>query len=300
MRFRGAYCYRGWMLRCRFVIALWLIAPPASAASPEVVAEAAQRAGHHYPWALVLGLALASAVAWRRRRWLRAAFGTQPWRLAFGLAATSVGGLWLAPSGYLHMNGQGPLWTDFALGEPSAYGPGFAELFGWAARAAGAAPERGVFTLHAAMLWSVPLLVFVALRAVRAPLAISTAISTLTALDPMRARLAGSESYYGVGYVLVAAACAVVCVGFTGFSMSRRESRGRGLLGVLAAGALIAQAARAHPYFVGAVCCRPADGARYAGRTAWPVATNGNGCERYRGRGCAAGWWRDVRHDRRT
>lgn len=219
-----------------------------------VVPTAAARGGGSgppgLPWralvaaALALVLLVISARKVRRRRFLVVAGG------AVALAAaTFVFRRALFPPAFFHQNGQGPDWINYALGHPSDYGPGFFQLFGLAAHAHPASAERAVF-LEAGLLAAVqPVCVLLIARAsaARRLLAWTLAVATLAA--PGLARLADSESYFGICTTLLLLAGATLASG-------GREGRVRSwafLSGAAAAGLFIAQAALVHP-----VCWLPA------------------------------------------
>jgi hypothetical protein len=166
--------------------------------------------------------------------------------LAISAAVGAVLGLrWaLLPGAFFHQNGHGATWIAYALRDQrglSAYGPGYAELFGWAALAAGSEPERGVFALQSVLsALSVPCAFFVA-RGCGAKPVLAAALALGVALDPLLARLAQSESYFAafVGLAFLAA---------TALAQAGRRVRSVSFVAaVAAAGLLTAQAARIHP-----------------------------------------------------
>lgn len=139
-----------------------------------------------FPWWAV-ALALCIAAAWRRREVSRefVAVGVG------ALALRVVFGAW----GPFHINQQGALWIDGALHPDAlrAYGPGFAELYGLAARLV--APDTAVFALNAALgAVTAPLAMLVARRLRLSP-GRALIAGMLVAADPVLLRVAATESY---------------------------------------------------------------------------------------------------------
>ncbi len=191
------------------------------------------------PWQGLIGCVLLGVLLSDRRR-LRAWTAGRPWLLLVLSAGTlALRRLVLEPA-FFHQNGQGPLWIETALCQPSGYGPGYRELFGGSAWLAGASPEAGVFLAQSILLSLAPALAFLAARAQGAHLALAAVMGAAFALDPILGRLALSESYFGAPVVLILGACVALSVGVRG-------SRRRFGLAVLAAGLLLSQAARVHP-----------------------------------------------------
>ncbi len=190
------------------------------------------------PWRALLGLALAFALVARRfgpRRLLERALPL----VALG-ATVMLARRLLVPEAYFHQNGQGPMWIAHALGDPSNYGPGYTELFQLVARSA-ADPDGAVFFLQSALCALVPPGAFVIARAAGASRAIAWAAAIAVALSPIEARLARSESFFACCGALLMIAAAVLGVG-----VRPRELRAS-VLASVAAGLLVAQAARVHP-----------------------------------------------------
>jgi hypothetical protein len=198
-------------------------------------------AGAAAPWLLLGGLA-ALAVALGRARDLR---GKLLWLAGLSGVALAFRAVAL-PWAYFHQNGQGPLWIDYALGEPSPYGPGYREVFAWVARWAldrGYAPDLAVFVAQAVLgALVVPAGWLLAHRAGARP-ALCLAVASLLAIDPSLARAAQSESYYATLASLLFLATAALSLGVT----RQRTATVDFGLGVLGAGLFIAQAARLHP-----------------------------------------------------
>ncbi len=160
--------------------------------------------------------------------------------------ATLVGRALLVPAAFLHQNGQGPLWVDQALGAPSIYGPGYAEMFGLLASAAHD-PDRAIFSAQSVLSALVaPCMWLVARRCgARAPLAYALAIAV--ALEPAFARIAASESYFATIAALLALGGAALAVG----AWPGRVRDASFVPCAVAAGLFAAQAVRIHP--IGAV-----------------------------------------------
>jgi hypothetical protein len=195
------------------------------------------------PWLLLgalaaLGIACGMRVRARRAA-LLAALGM------IGAAGAVLGLRWaLLPGAFFHQNGHGAAWIAHALSdrpELSSYGPGYAELFGWIARAGGSEPERSLFALQAVLgALAVPC-AFVIARGCGAGRLLAAVLALAVALDPLLARLAQSESYFAsfVALAFVAAA-----------ALAQAGPRVRSIpfaAAVIAAGLITAQAARIHP-----------------------------------------------------
>jgi hypothetical protein len=192
-----------------------------------------------WPWRPALGAfllflaLLRTASPWRQPRW---------WLAGLGLTFVTFVLRWLALEvGFVHQNGQGPLWIAHALGVPSSYGLGQRELFGLVANQAGEA-SAGIFGAQALLGALGPICAGVIARSVGAGWRLTVACVAALALCPLAGRLVQSESYLASGASILLLAGA----GLAGtFAASNRVSRGLGLLG---AGCLIAAAARIHPY----------------------------------------------------
>jgi hypothetical protein len=192
------------------------------------------------PWWVLAGVVLA-VLALAPRRLPRA-----PWRTLRTLAALAGVVLllarFLAGESFFHQNGHGPNWTGYALGEPCSYGPGYAELFGWAARLRPASPEPLLFACNAALAATWPVSTWVVARRAGASAALAGAIALAVAVDPLLWRIAFTESYYVPCTALVLAASAVA------LSVPTLRIRSpRFLVAHVAAGLLVAEAARVHP-----------------------------------------------------
>jgi hypothetical protein len=198
------------------------------------------------PWLLLVAataFGLALALRWRRASFARMA-RLHGWGTLLVLSAACFALRLLAtPFAFFHQNGQGPMWVHLAMdGVTSPYGPGYAEVFGWLTRLS-ADPYRAVFFLVAVTSAFVPALGYGIARRTGATRLHAWILAAALALHPLLARLAQSESYFGVSAVLLFASAAI---------LSWAAHRGRWqsatfLLAVVSAGALLAQAARIHP-----------------------------------------------------
>ncbi len=162
----------------------------------------------------------------------------------FGLAAASYAiGLALHPDAFLHQNGQGPWWINYALCLPNEYGPGYGELFKWVAAQSPGQPDLAVFALQGLLgaLW--PVWAWITVRGIGGDRWLATVAAIAVALDPVVGRVVHSESYFATMTSLLFPAAAVLAVGAR-FSPKWRWALP---LATLAAGALIAQSARIHP-----------------------------------------------------
>lgn len=190
----------------------------------------------HLPALPIAAAALIAALAAVRR----------PSLVASGLAlvATTLVALLrrlLVGVGFFHQNGQGPDWVLGALrGDGTDYGPGYAEVFG-AVAARAARPDLAVFGAMGVLSATAPVAAWVLARSLGAPRPVALALAAVPAVDPVLARLSGSESYFGAIASLCLLATATLAAGFAD---ARRTPR---LLAVAAAALLLAQAARIHP-----------------------------------------------------
>ena len=221
--------------------------PPAPSESRAAPGEPRVRTTRPLPWRVLLGALLALGILVRR-------FGTRGLAeramplVALGAIVLLARQL-LVPESYFHQNGQGPLWVRHALGEPSAYGPGYAQLFWLAARAAGD-PDGAVFLAQSVLCALVPPAGFAIARGVGAPRIFAWAVAVALAASPLLARIARSESYFATcgALLFLAAAILAVCV--------RPEDGWKArLAGMAASGLFVAQAALVHPvcWLAGAV-----------------------------------------------
>ncbi|MFO0564342.1 MAG: hypothetical protein U0263_01705 [Polyangiaceae bacterium] len=192
------------------------------------------------PWFFALGVLLLGLVASRaklrptREHWLLAALGLLTGVLRFA---------WLGGS-FFHQNGQGPAWVGYALRADvglSAYGSGYPELFGAAARLAGDDPERGVWIAQSLLGAALPPAAFAIARGLGARRVAATVVALILALDPLLARLATSESYFGAIVAL-----SMLATGAT-LAAGHRPRSARFWLALAAAGAFGAALVRLHP-----------------------------------------------------
>ncbi|HPB97341.1 MAG TPA: hypothetical protein PKW66_15590 [Polyangiaceae bacterium] len=215
-----------------------------------------------WPWLLLAAGAVFSfrLLLGRKRGPGRMRLRRQPWRacvrdacvgrgpsawLAFGLltfVTWSLRTLWMPPR-FFHQNGQGPLWIEMALtGGESAYGPGFAEVFGWLTHLSPTAPDKMVFLAMNAVCAFIPLLVWVVARCSGGDVRSCWVLAACTSLHPLLARLARGESYLAVQQALLFAAAAVLA-----WAGRKRRSPAAFLLAVMSSGLLLSQAVRIHP-----------------------------------------------------
>ncbi|HEY1691405.1 MAG TPA: hypothetical protein VGG39_04545 [Polyangiaceae bacterium] len=193
------------------------------------------------PWCLLAGVVVAAiALGARTRSWRRrcASAGLLVGAGAALLALAHV----TAGASFFHQNGHGANWIAYALGQRCPYGPGFPELFGWAARLRPARPEALVFACNAAFAASCPATAWLVARRAGAPALVAWALALGLVADPLLWRLAFTESYY--------VACTSLVLAATAVSLSAPTLRAwspRFLGAQVAAGLLAAQAARVHP-----------------------------------------------------
>jgi hypothetical protein len=192
------------------------------------------------PWRLALGVLLIALLAVERAG-VRGALRGAGW-LALAALVLLVARALLVPDTYFHQNGQGPFWVSLALGAPSSYGPGYAELFQAVARWTGDDPERGLLALQGVLAAFVPALAVWLARASARDARLAAVFGLVVALSPTLARLARSESYHATCGALIVLAAAVLAT----FAAPEAHARTR-VLASVAAGLVLAQAARVHP-----------------------------------------------------
>ncbi len=189
------------------------------------------------PPLLLLGALLASIAALAMRR---------PRARVVGLALVAVVATFflrrlVQPAGYFHQNGQGPLWIEWAVrGDAGEYGPGYVDVFGWLA-ARVRRPDRAVFVVQELLAAAVPIAGYAIVRRARGAPVVALVAGLVLALDPLLARTGRSESYLATMTTLLFAATAALVL-----TDLRRWTSTR-VLGLVAAGLLVAQAARIHP-----------------------------------------------------
>lgn len=229
-------------------------AHPTHEPAHEPASEPDARPAPPVPWLALAALLCFGALLWRRRRALRVAF---PRGTLAALSVLALARMALAqPPRFFQMNGQGPLWIEYAICGRSPYGPGYQALFGWVT--GGADPEAGVFALQLVLVAAcVPLAALLA-RGVGIRRSGALLFAGLLLLDPTLARLARSESYFGtLTFLLFAAACALAW-------------RGRGRdpwLATATSGLFVALLARTHPVGWVAAALVPLVTALHPGRT---------------------------------
>ena len=170
----------------------------------------------------------------------------------------------LLPIQFLHQNGQGPLWIQFALeGNARPYGPGWPEVFHWIVRGA-ARPDTALILAQELAAAVVPLGFFLGARALGLRPAVAAMVAAIVALDPICIRMARSESYLATIFTLLSlAAAALMSCSSPGI---QRRSVVRALTFV-GAGLLVAQATRIHP--LGWVPAAPLPLILLIGRDTW-------------------------------
>jgi hypothetical protein len=198
------------------------------------------------PWLLVVALCFAAAASpVPRARSVAALFALT--------LATGVGRWLLVPFNFFHQNGHGPEHVERAIGAISiGFGPGEHELFHGAIALAPRDPEASVAAVQSLLAMLSPACAWMIARAVGARGALPWALAVAVALDPMLARLARSESYLSAGSSLAFIALALTAR--AGVATWRRPSF---LLLAVAAGAVVAQAARLHPWLWAASATAP-------------------------------------------
>jgi len=150
----------------------------------------------------------------------------------------------LFPIQFLHQNGQGPLWIQFALeGNARPYGQGFPEIFHWIARGS-ARPDTALILGQEIGAALVPLGFFLGARALGLQPLLAAMMAAIIALDPVVVRMARSESYLATIFTLLSLAASALMVAS---SPGIRRSAVVRVLAFAGAGLLVAQAARVHP-----------------------------------------------------
>jgi len=219
---------------------------PLSEASPEALAMQRSTAPESVspPWSLLAAMMLFALLV--QRLGVRDVARRLALPLGLGLASFVLRRL-LVDEGYFHQNGQGPVWVAQALGEPSEYGPGYAQLFGWLASSASDA--EGAIFLAQGLLSGLGVAAVYVIGERLGDVRVGWALALAMAMSPMLARLANSESYFGVQASLLLLATAILVVTSQLSVEKRLTSSGSQwlALGPLTAGALLAQVALVHP-----------------------------------------------------
>lgn len=180
-----------------------------------------------------------------RGRWARSARDL-PAVLAVGAIAL-VSRLALGPFGPLHVNGHGPRFVAGVVRDPgdiAAYGPGYHEIFAPLAALAAGSPDWAIFTCNAVFSALLPPLAFAIGRMTGLTARAAFAAALLLAIDPVAIRLGATEAYFGPIAFLCTAASVVLLAAVHALDAGARR-RVAALL--VAAGLLLAQAARVHP-----------------------------------------------------
>jgi hypothetical protein len=162
-------------------------------------------------------------------------------------AAALVLRLALGPWGPLHVNGHGPRFVAGAVSDPAdiaAYGPGYSEIFSPIAALTPSSPDWAIFGCNALLSALLPPLALGigGMTGVAASAAFVAAI--LLAIDPVAIRMGATEAYFAAIALLGTGASAAMLL-----ALREMEAGGqwRATASVMAAGLLLAQAARIHP-----------------------------------------------------
>jgi hypothetical protein len=153
----------------------------------------------------------------------------------------------LGPWAPLHVNGHGPRFVAGAVNHPAdiaAYGPGYSEIFGPVAALLPSNPDWAIFACNALFSALVPPLVLAIGRMTGVARGPAFVAAMLLAIDPIAIRMGATEAYFAaIGFLGTAASAALL------LALFEMEAGGRWrATGVLvAAGLLLAQAARIHP-----------------------------------------------------
>jgi hypothetical protein len=153
----------------------------------------------------------------------------------------------LGPWGPLHVNGHGPRFVAGAARDPAdiaAYGPGYRELLGPIAALAPSSPDWAIFACNALFSALLPPLALAIGRMTGVAASAAFVAAMLLAIDPIAIRMGATEAYF--------AAIAFLCTGASAaMLLALRETaaggRWRATACLVAAGLLLAQAARIHP-----------------------------------------------------
>jgi hypothetical protein len=199
-------------------------------------------------WRVLAGIGLSAAcfvLALKRAAQRRSKLVSSALSLLALMAATVVFRRFAVAPAFFHQNGQGPAWIDFYTSGPdNEYGPGFFDLFGvWAQRWPGGAYD-GVFTAQSLLAATSAPLAWIIARCLGSRPRMAWIVAALVAVNPLFARMAGSESYFAACTSLLFGATAVLA------ATTRRLAIRSPIfwLGATAAGLFVAQAARIHAY----------------------------------------------------
>jgi hypothetical protein len=146
---------------------------------------------------------------------------------------------------FVHQNGHGAQWVEYALCDRSPYGPGFQALFAAPAWLAAPAAEEGVFCAQRALgaLGIGALYGLVRLATGRRAWGIGAALAL--AAHPLVARMASSESYFAAELALLSISAAGVALAARDAACWRRSLRPH--LSGLSAGLAAGLACAMHP-----------------------------------------------------
>ncbi len=194
------------------------------------------------PWLLLAALALLLVTRVRRVRPASSDVRAALPLFAAALVLRLVFGAW-AP---LHINGQGPLWIQSALPheEPSFYGPGYAEVFGWLARLAGTAPDAAIFFANGVLSALAATLAFAIARLAGLSRPVALLAAVWLTVDPIAIRMATTETYL---VPIIALTLASGALGIDATNHAARKEWGRAMALALASVLLTTQITRLHP-----------------------------------------------------
>jgi hypothetical protein len=149
--------------------------------------------------------------------------------------------------GPLHVNGHGPRFVAGAVRDPAdiaAYGPGYGEIFAPIAALVPTSPDWAIFACNALFSALLAPLAFGIARMTGVTASAGFLAAALLAVDPVGIRMGATEAYFAAIAFLCTAASATMLL-----ALYEMEAGGRGRAAalLLAAGLLLAQAARIHP-----------------------------------------------------
>ena len=153
----------------------------------------------------------------------------------------------LGPWGPLHVNGHGARFVAGVVQNPadiSAYGPGYSEIFASIAALAPSSPDWAIFACNAVFSALVTPLALAIGRMTGVAASAAFFAAMLLAFDPIAIRMGATEAYFAPIVFLCTSASAALL-----FALHEMEAGGRWRAAalVIAAGLLLAQAARIHP-----------------------------------------------------
>lgn len=165
--------------------------------------------------------------------------------------------LLLGAYGPFHHNGQGALWLQGAIGEPSvlsSFGPGYSEIFRPVARLFPGAPDTAIFVVNAVFSALAPALAYALGRLAGAAPLSALAVASLLAGDPVALRMAATESYLPP---IIALTLAIGVLVAAAVRLEQDRQRVAAALLMAAACMLGAQVIRIHPTAWGPVALAP-------------------------------------------